>query len=86
MALMKELFEGIAGLIIMTAVVLTVLGAMYWLWLAVQMGSVWMFVIGVIPIFVIVTGPVGVWSYVSGSLPEWVTNALAGLNQIWPGN
>ncbi len=86
MALMRELFEGVAGLIMMTAVVLTTLGAIYWLWLAVQMGSVWMFVIGVIPIFFIVTGPVGVWSYVFGSLPQWVTNALATLNQIWPGN
>ena len=86
MALMKEFFEGVAGLIMMTAVVLIVLGAIYWLWLAVQMGNAWMFAIGVIPIFFIVTGPVGVWSYVFGSLPQWVTDALAALNQLWPGH
>ena len=47
------------------------LGSLHWLWIAIQIGSVGMFVVGVIPPLIIVTAPVGAWSLVFG-VPGWV--------------
>lgn len=52
--------------------ILFVLGELYWLWTAIQIGSFWMFICGIIPPFIVVTGTVGAWSLLFG-VPDWVT-------------
>ncbi|MFJ5537282.1 hypothetical protein [Vreelandella titanicae] len=47
------------------------IGGIYWLWIAIQIGSFWMFIVGLFPLFYIVTAPVGAWSLLFG-VPSWV--------------
>ena len=55
---------------------LMLLANMYWLWLSVKLGSLGMFVVGLIPVCWIVTGPVGIWSFLF-EVPPWVLNTFA---------
>lgn len=47
------------------------IGDLYWLWISIQIGSFVMFILGMIPPLVIVTGPVGAYSILFG-VPDWV--------------
>jgi hypothetical protein len=47
-----------------------VVGDIYWLWLSFKIGSVWMFILGVSPVFMI-TALIGAWSLFF-SVPEWI--------------
>jgi hypothetical protein len=51
-----------------------IVGFISWMWLAIKMHSVLMGVIGLIPIFMIFTGPMGIWYLIFG-IPQWVSNA-----------
>ena len=51
-------------------------GDLYWLWTAIQLGSFWMFVLGLVPPFVVVGTVVGAWSLFFG-VPEWVFSMFA---------
>ena len=44
-------------------VVILGLGDLYWIWMAIQLGSFWMFVIGVLGPVAFLTGAVGAWSF-----------------------
>ena len=68
---MGNFFEGAMGLIMVAVIGLLSLGGLYWLWIAVQIGSFFMFVVGVFPLFYIVTAPVGAYSFLFG-VPNWV--------------
>ncbi len=46
-------------------------GGLYWLWIAIKIESFMMFIVGLFPLFYIVTAPVGAYSLVFGT-PEWV--------------
>ena len=46
-------------------------GGVYWLWMAIQLGSFWMFVVGLFPLSFLVSVPVGAYSLVFG-MPDWV--------------
>lgn len=48
-------------------------GGIYWLWLAIQLKSFSMFLIGVFPLSFIITAPVGAYSSVFGT-PNWIQN------------
>jgi hypothetical protein len=54
---------------------LLLLANMYWLWLALKLGSLSMFVVGLIPVSWIVTGPVGVWALLF-EVPKWVLDTF----------
>ena len=54
---------------------LLLLANMYWLWLSLKLGSLSMFVVGLIPVSWIVTGPVGLWAFIF-DVPKWVLNAF----------
>lgn len=47
------------------------IGGLYWLWMAIQLGSFGMFAIGIFPLAFLVTVPVGAYSLVFG-MPDWV--------------
>jgi hypothetical protein len=53
------------------ALKLTLLANMYWLWLSLKLGSLSMFLVGLIPVSWIVTGPVAVWALLF-DVPKWV--------------
>lgn len=67
MSKITELLESGAGFILIG------LGDLYWLWIAIQLGSFGMFVLGVIPIFFVITAPVGAWSLLFG-VPDWLAS------------
>lgn len=50
---------------------LIAVGGLYWLWMAIQLGSFWMFALGIVPFAFIVTVPVGSYSLLFG-IPDWV--------------
>lgn len=52
------------------------LANMYWLWLSLKLGSLSMFVVGLIPLSWIVTAPVSVWALVF-DVPQWVLKTFA---------
>lgn len=68
---MDRFFETGLGLIIMAVYGLLALGGLYWLWIAVEIGSFFMFVVGVFPLCYVVTAPVGAYSILFG-VPNWV--------------
>lgn len=47
------------------------IGGLYWLWMAIQLGSFGMFAIGIFPLAFLVTVPVGAYSLIFG-MPDWV--------------
>ena len=51
-------------------------GSIYWLWMAIQLGSFLMFFLAFIPPLFLVSGPVGAWSFLFG-VPDWVLNWFA---------
>ncbi len=74
----KGFFEsmfGAAGVVVGIAFFATVsIGTLYWLWMAIQLGSFLMFAIAIFfPPAMLVTGPVGLYSLIFGP-PEWVIN------------
>ena len=50
---------------------LLLVGGVYWLWIAIQLKSFTMFLVGLFPLFYIVTAPVGAYSLVFHT-PQWV--------------
>jgi len=52
-------------------------GALYWLWTAIQIGSFSMFLIGCIPPLMLFTGPLGAWFLIFG-VPGWVLSLFGG--------
>lgn len=55
---------------------LVAIGSLYWLWIAIQIGSFFMFVIGVFPITtILIAMPVGAWSLLFG-VPDWVISVF----------
>lgn len=52
------------------------LANMYWLWLSLKLGSLSMFVVGLIPLSWIVTAPVSIWALVF-DVPQWVMLTFA---------
>lgn len=67
----KAFVGGIAGLFGLAFVVTLGLGELYWLWMAIQFGSFWMFVLGLFPFTAMICAPVGMWSLLFG-VPHWV--------------
>jgi hypothetical protein len=55
---------------------LMLLANMYWLWLSLKLGSLSMFVVGLIPLSWIVTAPVSIWALVF-DVPQWVMLTFA---------
>ena len=53
------------------AKILLAIGGIYWLWLAIQMKSVSMFLFGCLPPLWLVTGPAGVYALIINT-PRWV--------------
>ncbi|MEO8837647.1 MAG: hypothetical protein ABI351_02925 [Herbaspirillum sp.] len=49
------------------------LGELYWLWMAIKLGSFWMFVLGLAGPTIIFAAPVGLWSLIFG-IPAWVVH------------
>ncbi|QFU22384.1 hypothetical protein FM038_009605 [Shewanella eurypsychrophilus] len=50
-------------------------GVIYWLWLAIQLESFGMFIVGVIPFAFILTGPIGAYSLIFDT-PQWIINVF----------
>ena len=71
MRAITDLLQGVLGIMMIPIMILLSLGNIYWLWMAIQIGSFSMFVVGMFPLFIIVTAPVGGWSLVFG-MPHWV--------------
>lgn len=75
----KELFEGIfgaaAGVIIILFYLSYGIGSVYWLWVSIQVGSFWMFLLGIAGPTIVVTGPIGAYSLIFGT-PNWIFNTF----------
>ena len=73
----SEFFEGIfgaAGVVVMIVFMISYsIGGIYWLWMSIQLGSFWMFLLGIAGPTVIVTGPIGAYSLIFGT-PNWIFN------------
>jgi len=69
----RGLLAGSMGVAFMGLFLLIALGNIYWIWISFQIGSFTMFIVGLFPPFIIVTGPIGAWSLLFG-VPYWVTN------------
>lgn len=67
---------GVVKLLAICISILLALGDIYWLWTAIQIESFWMFICGLVPPFVAITGPVGAWSLLFG-VPAWVYNVFS---------
>lgn len=66
----------IVGCFAMFIYVMFGLGNLYWLFLSFQIGSFWMFILGVFPPTVIVSGLTGAYSLLF-DVPNWVYAAFA---------
>ena len=67
---------GFFGLILMWVLAILIpVGDIYWLWMAIQIGNFWMFLLGLIPPIALFTGPVGAYSLLFG-MPDWLINLV----------
>lgn len=71
----RNFFEGLfgaaAGIVMIGFFITWSIGTLYWLWMAIHLGSFAMFLVLVFPPAMLVTGPVGVYSWIFGP-PDWV--------------
>lgn len=56
---LQALLGGAGAIAAFVGVIAASIGGLYWLWVAIQIGSFAMFVVGVVPPLYIVTAPVG---------------------------
>lgn len=65
-------FSDIVGYVsVLASSLMLMLGFFHWMWMAIQMGSFFMFVIGIFPITAIFATPIGLWSLIFG-VPNWI--------------
>jgi len=64
-------FHPASAFVLVGAIIALNIGCLYWLWLAIQLGSFGMFVIGMLPPAWVITGPLGAWSLLFG-VPSWL--------------
>jgi hypothetical protein len=50
-------------------------GWAYWMWIAIQVGSFWMFVFGIFGPFALIAGLLGLWSLLFG-IPVWLMHMV----------
>jgi hypothetical protein len=74
--MLKGVFDFVGGAFGLVLVGLFSLGGLYWLWMAVQIGSFGMFVVGIFPLTAVLTAPIGAWSLLFG-LPDWIYNIFS---------
>ena len=70
---MKEIIQLLIVLSIGGIGLFSAVGAIYWIWMSIQLGSFFMFFLGIAGPVVIFTGPVGAYSLIYG-IPDWVYN------------
>ncbi len=70
---MNKPFESLLVILMIVPALLWAIGIIYWQWMAVQIGSFLMFFIGLFPPFLLLTGPIGGWSFLFGP-PDWLIN------------
>tara|TARA_Y100000992_G_C20990902_1_gene361894 strand:+ start:84 stop:305 length:222 start_codon:yes stop_codon:yes gene_type:complete len=70
---MKEIIQLLMVLSLGGIGLLSAVGAIYWIWMSIQLGSFFMFFLGIAGPVVIFTGPVGAYSLIYG-IPDWVYN------------
>lgn len=63
---------GVVGFAIMASIAV---GSLYWLWMAIQLGSFLMFALILFPPSIIITAPVGIYSILFGP-PDWVLHVF----------
>ena len=71
---MKNLY-GIGGFLLAGFYLMFGLGNLYWLFLSVQLGSFWMFILGIMPPSILVTGLTGAYALIF-EVPNWVLGAF----------
>lgn len=71
-----ELTHGSLGLGVIALYILLPIGDLFWLWTAIQLGSFWMFVVGIVPPLFIIAAPLGAWSLIFGP-PDWVVQMFS---------
>tara|TARA_R110001606_G_scaffold399274_1_gene583325 strand:- start:5999 stop:6244 length:246 start_codon:yes stop_codon:yes gene_type:complete len=73
----KEFFAGLfgaaSGLVMIVLMLSLSVGTLYWFWMAIQLGSFTMFLVLIFPPFLIVAGPIGIYSLIFG-VPDWIIN------------
>lgn len=69
----ESMFGAAAGLVMFAFIISLSIGSLYWIWMAIQLGSFLMFAILFFPPAYIITGPVGFYALIFGP-PEWVIN------------
>lgn len=73
MALFGFAFSGVMGLF---GSFFLIMGPLYWIWIAIQISSWWMFVLGFCLPLIPVMAIIGIYSLLFG-VPEWIFNVFA---------
>ncbi|MBI05331.1 MAG: hypothetical protein CMI96_05885 [Pelagibacteraceae bacterium] len=73
--LFVSVFGAAAGAVMIGFFGLYAIGSLYWLWMAIQISSFWMFVIGLLGPTMFFTGLIGGYSMLFGA-PEWIYNTF----------
>lgn len=71
--LFSFMFSGVIGLF---GSFLAIIGPLYWIWIAIQISSWWMFALGFCLPFLPFTALIGVYSLLFG-VPDWIFNTFA---------
>lgn len=71
----RNFFEGLfgaaAGVILIGFYITMAIGGLYWLWMAIQLGSFVMFLVIIFPPLLIFAAPIGMYSMIFG-VPNWI--------------
>jgi hypothetical protein len=67
----EGIFGAAAGSVIIGIYVSMAIGGLYWLWIAIQIGSFGMFLVLLFPPALLLAAPIGMYSLVFG-VPDWI--------------
>lgn len=66
-----SVFGAAGGIVMYGLIFLIPVGNLYWLWMSIQLGSFWMFVLGLMGPTILFAAPIGAYSLIFG-VPAWV--------------
>ena len=67
-----SMFSAMGGVMLIVLYFSMSVGMLYWLWMAIDLGSFLMFLVLFSPLLIL-TGPIGIFSLVFGT-PDWIVN------------
>ena len=73
--MLDDLYDALGGVAGLAVLAVLPLGGLYWIWMAIHLGSFFMFFLGLAGPFALLTAPIGMYSLIFG-MPDWIRSVF----------